>query len=506
MILMYHKVFIENPTIWWVDTDNFYRQMSELQNKNVVYLDDYNPEDPNHCVITFDGVYNNILTFAGPILHKFGYPFELFITGNYLGADNSFDKAEPMAVFASKDELEKLVGLGGRLQWHTRTHTDLTSIRDKHELYTEFNVPNKLREIDPRGFKWIAYPNGNFNGSIQVAAKKNFSGGVSCHQGDDKDIYALNRITVKNETSFRSAKIAVIIPCFNYGHYLTEAIESVLRQTIPVHEILIADDCSSDNTDEIASEYVKQYPSLVRYNRNISNAGIVKNFNLAVSMTESKYICFLGADNRFLSNYIERCASVLDSSDDIAIAYTDCALFGPRAELAYSQYGTSFRGKNIQKKVFFTNFPEFDKNSSYDLKKHNFIHGSSMFKRTAYEMVGGYRSNQEFPEDHDLFLRMVLHNWKAKKAKTYLEYRQHSIQQANITLNSYYELLFYKRKVKALEQELRNWQSNPLTAYFKNRIRPLIHLSLKTIKEEGMRNFFTILKHYCGKFYTHGKS
>ena len=78
---MYHKVSLLNESMWWVSVDEFNRQMCELSEFDVVYLDDYNPRNPKHAVITFDGVYENIFNYALPILKKWGYPFELFVTG-----------------------------------------------------------------------------------------------------------------------------------------------------------------------------------------------------------------------------------------------------------------------------------------------------------------------------------------------------------------------------------------------------------------------------------------
>src|SRR5438270_1008177 len=122
MILMYHKVAPVSPSMWWVKTDEFYRQMWELQDKKVVYLDDYDPNDASHVVVTFDGIYKNVLTYAAPILKKFNYPFELFITSDYLGRNNEFDAVEPLADFTTVEELQELERLGGRVQWHTRSH------------------------------------------------------------------------------------------------------------------------------------------------------------------------------------------------------------------------------------------------------------------------------------------------------------------------------------------------------------------------------------------------
>src|SRR5690606_34614224 len=105
--------------------------------------------------------------------------------------------------------------------------------------------------------------------------------------------------------SFRENKIACIIASYNYGPFLIEAIESVLRQTILPNEILITDDCSDDETQEIGESYARNYPSLISYNRNSENLGVVDHFNKAVNLTSAEYVFFLGADNRILSNYIE---------------------------------------------------------------------------------------------------------------------------------------------------------------------------------------------------------
>ena len=154
---MYHKVDIESPTMWWVTVDNFYRQMLELASKQVVYLDDYNPQNSNHVVITFDGIYKNVLKYAAPILQDLGYPFELFISSNYIGIDNSFDIEEPLTQFADFQELKTLVSMGGRLQWHTKSHPDLSIENDEVHILDELDIPENCKELDVKGFNWFAY-------------------------------------------------------------------------------------------------------------------------------------------------------------------------------------------------------------------------------------------------------------------------------------------------------------------------------------------------------------
>ncbi len=389
MILMYHKIYPDCPTLWWVSVDSFYRQMCEIQHKKIVYLDDYNPNDPEHVVITFDGVYENVCKFALPILKKFKYPFELFVSGDHIGKTNDFDKIdkrtgqltnEPTAFFANNKQLNELVKNGGRLQWHSNSHPNLTT-QTENQIVKELTIPKKIKNIDLKGFKWFAYPHGEYNTLVIAETKKRFKGGLSVIQGNDSDLYALNRITVTETTTFKKASIGVIIPCYNYGKFLPEAIESVLHQTRPVDKILILDDYSTDNTQEVAKIYSKRHPELIQYVRNKENLGIVPNFNKGVTLIDTEYVCLLGADNRFLSSYIEKTARILDANEFVAIAYTDFALFGPNASEMYSRMPLDRRGEIIENKIFKVHFPKFTKEAIKNLDEINFMHGSSLFRK-----------------------------------------------------------------------------------------------------------------------------
>lgn len=455
MILLYHKVALESPSEWWVTVNQFYRQMLDLQSKSIVYLNEYDPNNTNHVVITFDGVYQNVLQYAAPILKHFNYPFELFITGSYLGKTNDFDIKEPHSVFANLEELKELELHGGRIQWHTQTHPDLQQIVDSKLIEKELDVPNRLRIFNESSYQWFAYPYGKFNSTVIETTKLKFKGALSCNQGSDCNPFALNRLTVTNNTKLNSRTVCCIIPCYNYGSYLSEAIESVLRQTFTPDKILIADDHSTDISQEIAEYYQKKYPDLITYHRNSKNLGIVDNFNTAIGLTSETYIVFLGADNSFQSNYIEECVKILDSDPQIAIAYTDFLLFGTRAKSIYNDFKPNFQSGE-QNGFYKIRFPEDSEvNIIETIKDENFIHGSSMFKREAYDLVGGYQKKEDIPEDYDLFMRIIKKGYRTQKAKrTYLQYRQHSEEQANIKLGVQLTLNLYRIRNKELEDEL----------------------------------------------------
>ncbi len=467
MILMYHKIHPDTPTMWWVSVDEFYRQLCELRGKDVVYLDDYDPQDPNQVVITFDGVYQNVVDFALPLLKKFEYPFELFIAGDHVGKDNGFDSVdkrtgeetgEPLSYFADSAGLKKLVEGGGRLQWHSRSHPNLTTL-SKSEIQKELKVPQKFKKLDPNGFTWFAYPHGEFNDEVIKETRDNFSGGLSVIQGNDTDSYVLNRLTVVNDTMLSDTTIGVAIPCYNYGSYLVEAIQSVLNQTRPVDKILIIDDGSSDNTQEIARVYVERYKH-IEFIRHEKNRGIIPTFNRAIKTLNTDYVCLLGADNRFMSNYIEEATRVLDSDESVGIAYTDFALFGPLASSMFSRFPKDHRGESIDHKIYPVHFPEFTPERAKKIEKANFIHGSSVYRKSIFDAVGGYKESKT-AEDHDLFTRIIKTGWAAGKAQnTFLEYRQHSRTQVNAQLISQDELLFYRSQIPPLRQELEQIKSS----------------------------------------------
>jgi len=450
MILMYHKVYPESPTMWWVTVNAFWKQMEELRRYKVVRLDKYDPCNPVHAVITFDGVYENVFTYAFPILKRFGYPFELFIVGNAIGKGNEFDQPlEPPARFANIKQLSAMVHGGGRLQWHGMSHIDLADISDMEKLDLELTVPHSIKELDPEGFRWFAYPHGNHTPAILEYTRRYFKGALSCVKGNDHDIYKFNRLTVTNETTFKQTTVSLIIPNYNYGRFAIEAIESALRQTVPPDEIIFIDDCSTDNSLEI----VEPYSGKIKIIKNERNLGIVRNFNKAVSLTSGEYICLLGADNIFRSDYIERCKFILDTNPDVAVVYTNAVIFGPRAELLAVKVNA--RVISDSKDIFLWEFPEFNEQTKKILLKENinFIHGSSMFRRSAFEEAGGYIES-EYPEDYNLFRRIIQNGWKARLCPEFLlQYRQHSNEQANIQRNLSLELAHYRRVVKTLSEE-----------------------------------------------------
>lgn len=95
--------------------------------------------------------------------------------------------------------------------------------------------------------------------------------------------------------------MSFVVPCFKLGHLLAECIESILGQTYSDFELLIMDDCSPDNTETVARSFSD---NRIRYLRNESNLGHIRNYNMGIKLSKGKYIWLISADDRLRRTYV----------------------------------------------------------------------------------------------------------------------------------------------------------------------------------------------------------
>ena len=203
MILMYHKVDVIVPTLWWVSVSTFQCQLAALASREVVPLDQYRPDNPRHCVITFDDAYENVYRHAFPILRERGLPFEIFVIGNAIGKWSSHKSSEPRTRYATREQLLEMAGAGARIQWHTRDHRKLLGA-DKELLAHQLEVPDEMRRDFPTpNLRWLAYPYGSHDPTVVAAAKLSFVGALSVMDGSPDDRYQWNRVVVDDNTEFQ---------------------------------------------------------------------------------------------------------------------------------------------------------------------------------------------------------------------------------------------------------------------------------------------------------------
>ncbi len=118
-------------------------------------------------------------------------------------------------------------------------------------------------------------------------------------------------------------RVSVIITSYNQKAYLVEAIDSVLAQTIESHEIIVADDRSSDGSAEMIKEYAARYPGLIKGIYQARNVGISENRNAALRAATGNHVAILDGDDRFLPNNLERQLEALNTHPDACCAYSN---------------------------------------------------------------------------------------------------------------------------------------------------------------------------------------
>lgn len=113
------------------------------------------------------------------------------------------------------------------------------------------------------------------------------------------------------------AKVSILIPTFNRANYLRMAIDSAIEQTYSNIEIIVLDDCSTDETVNVMRDY-KNKKNLI-FIRNDKNIGFIKNWNKGMELSTGEYIKIMGDDDLLDKNCITEQARILETSPDIGI-------------------------------------------------------------------------------------------------------------------------------------------------------------------------------------------
>jgi glycosyltransferase involved in cell wall biosynthesis len=177
-------------------------------------------------------------------------------------------------------------------------------------------------------------------------------------------------------------KVSVIIPCYNQGQYLNEAVDSVLNQTFQDFEILIVNDGSTDEfTNNLLKEYNRPKTKVVH----TSNQGLPSARNNGIREAQGIYILPLDADDKIGNTYLEKAVKILDNHPNIGIVYCEAEFFGAKS------------GRW-----------ELEKYSFPNILLGNQIFCSAFFKRKDWELVGGYKPVMKYGwEDYEFWLSLI---------------------------------------------------------------------------------------------------
>ena len=190
----------------------------------------------------------------------------------------------------------------------------------------------------------------------------------------------------------RTPTVSILMPTYNYGHHIAEAIESALGQTYGDFELIIVDDVSSDNTVEVVEKYLTD--TRVSYYKNPVNLGLVGNFNKCLTYGSGKYIKFLLADDKFEPTLLEKFVAVMEEYPNVSLVTSYRDIIGTakkkRPPLSGLQEGT---------KVIFESLKEGNGNWIGEPT-------TVMFRRSDLR-VGNFDSSYYCLVDWEMWLRLL---------------------------------------------------------------------------------------------------
>jgi glycosyltransferase involved in cell wall biosynthesis len=241
-------------------------------------------------------------------------------------------------------------------------------------------------------------------------------------------------LLVNNDWRRELPLVSVVIPCFNYGHFVEQAIRSVLAQTFQNFEIIVVEGGSTDpaSVDELRLIEALGLPKTRFYYRSERHlAGDNRNFG--IGWARGRYICCLDADDLLRPVYLEVAVFLVEVLGyDLVSSSVEC--FGESAER------------------WLVPEPRFP-----DIMTENQVATAALFRRSAWAHVGGIRdwgSGREYVfEDWDFWIRLLGHGFKGKSIREpLLLYRVHP---ASLTNTARPELKEQRERLQAANADLR---------------------------------------------------
>ena len=177
-------------------------------------------------------------------------------------------------------------------------------------------------------------------------------------------------------------RVSVVIPCYNHGKYIREAIAGVEKLPKDLYEIIIVNDGSTDAyTIETLSKLQAENYTII----NQQNQGLGKTRNNGIKLAKGEFILPLDADNRINPEYITKALRIFDQQANISVVYSNPNYFGDKK-------GSS-------------ELPDFN---LQQLMIGNYIDACALYRKSAWEEVGGYDENMPFMgvEDWEFWLHL----------------------------------------------------------------------------------------------------
>ncbi|WP_332740814.1 glycosyltransferase [Hydrogenophaga sp.] len=208
--------------------------------------------------------------------------------------------------------------------------------------------------------------------------------------------------------------VSVIALCFNHARFVVECLESIRAQTFQDFDLVIMDDCSSDDSVAIITDWIARTGTQCTFVAHKVNAGVCQTQNEAIALGRGEFLCVIAADDRWRPDRIESHLKAFAAlPPDVALVYSDTAQIDEHGNALPETFLEGQRPgfKLPSGRVF------------EELINRNFVHPvSSTMRRDAVSKVGGYDTRLTI-EDYDMWLRLANEYQFAYVEGIYSDYR-----------------------------------------------------------------------------------
>jgi glycosyltransferase involved in cell wall biosynthesis len=210
--------------------------------------------------------------------------------------------------------------------------------------------------------------------------------------------------------------VSMIVVCYNQSRFVVETLESVKAQTYKTTQLIIVDDCSSDDSVAVIENWVRKNGIDCTFIRHQKNQGICKSLNDVLAVVTGKYVSMVASDDVWLPDKIARQEEIMDAEPDhVGVVYSDAFQMDEHGHTLPDMFIAAHR-----------KLPEMPQGQILNvLLEGNFIPGmTTLIRRSCYDQVGLYDENLPW-EDWDMWMRLARHYSFLYSPTPSAKYRRH---------------------------------------------------------------------------------
>jgi GT2 family glycosyltransferase len=226
--------------------------------------------------------------------------------------------------------------------------------------------------------------------------------------------------------------VSIITPCYNAAPYVVETVESVRAQTFVDWEHLVVDDGSTDGSGNIVQSLARSDPRLRLVTFENGGCAVTRNRGWNLASSESKYLCFLDADDLMEPHMLATMAGYMDAHPEVGLSYCDFTIVDEKGELLQMNPNRAGWGPRLAPRTLgWREIPSTEADTPFEsiFAITAIIPSVTMFRRSVYEQTPGWDEDiGVIYEDVGLYLHMALRSAVHFIPHKLLRYRRHSTQ------------------------------------------------------------------------------